>query len=651
MRMVRSAILLILCTAHSAFCADELPSWAKEASTVLLAERFPASVKTADLFHEEAVTVQPDGSRVMRERGLAVILQSSGSVTAYRTYNTKAGRIRDFQAWSIPPNGRAVAIAKNRILDVSVSPNQIYDEARAKMLDFGGGARGTMYAWEIVEEEKTVFTQYGYTMQGSGPCILSRFSMTVPAGWELSSSVFNRDGLNPSVSGNTYTWEMRDLPQVKDEDYAPPTSSRTPFVAISYFPPEGNAAGLRALKDWTAVSTWLTTLVDPPARPTDKVRAKATELTAGQASEFEKIRALGRFVQQTNYVSVDLNITRGGGYTPHRSEDVLTRNYGDCKDKATLMRSLLSSIGIDAYLTTISGDDPRFVREEWASPAQFNHAIVAIKVSDSVKAGAVLDKTPLGRLLIFDPTDPVTPVGDLPGDEQGSLALVIAGTQGALLRMPKESAEVSRIENDTRGSIDASGRLDAVSERRYFGQSGTAIRGVAVFKGEAELKKRFERTFARRIPGAVVGAVKSEHRVSENYVAVNVNVRGDRFAQIAQSRLLIIRPGLLTSGGEYYFAPEERTEPVQLEADMRRDSIRIRIPAGFAMDEVPGPAKLESPYGTLEARWSVANGEIVMEETLQIRETLAPASDYAKVRDFFDRVYGAHSAPVVLVKQ
>jgi hypothetical protein len=49
------------------------------------------------------------------------------------------------------------------------------------------------------------------------------------------------------------------------------------------------------------------------------------------------------------------------------------------------------------------------------------------------------------------------------------------------------------------------------------------------------------------------------------------------------------------------------------------------------------------------AKWSV--DEIVMEETLEVREVVAPASDYAKVRDFFDRVYGAHSAPVVLVKQ
>jgi hypothetical protein len=40
-----------------------------------------------------------------------------------------------------------------------------------------------------------------------------------------------------------------------------------------------------------------------------------------------------------------------------------------------------------------------------------------------------------------------------------------------------------------------------------------------------------------------------------------------------------------------------------------------------------------------------------MKETLEVRETLAPASSYSKVREFFEFVAGAHSAPVVLVKQ
>jgi hypothetical protein len=36
---------------------------------------------------------------------------------------------------------------------------------------------------------------------------------------------------------------------------------------------------------------------------------------------------------------------------------------------------------------------------------------------------------------------------------------------------------------------------------------------------------------------------------------------------------------------------------------------------------------------------------------LEVRDIVAPASDFAKVRDFFDKVAGVESAPVVLIRQ
>ena len=112
-----------------------------------------------------------------------------------------------------------------------------------------------------------------------------------------------------------------------------------------------------------------------------------------------------------------------------------------------------------------------------------------------------------------------------------------------------------------------------------------------------------------------------------------------------------MRPGLLTSGGDYVFTSKQRTAPIKLDADLRRDSIRVKLPPGFKLDELPETAKLESPYGALEAEWTVRDGEIVMEQTLEVRDALVPASEYLKLRDFFERVAGALGAPVVLVKE
>jgi hypothetical protein len=631
--------------------ANDVPDWVRQASAQTV-PAYSAKVTSVILLKEEAVTVDPDGRRVMRERGAVKILQPSGEMPeAYRTYNVKNGRIRDFEGWMVPPTGKASAYAKNRILDVALSRDYTYDEARAKVLEFGGAPPGSVLAWEITEEEKTIFTQDEFSFQGRQPVLTSRYILTLPQGWEVRGTVFNHASLEPQVSGSASTWELHELPWMEREDYSPPTSALAPRLAVSYFPPSGNASGLQGLKDWTAVSLWLSTLVDPPAEVTDAIRAKARALTANAETDVAKIAAIGTFVQQTNYVEVSLNITRGGGYTPHRAEESLARNYGDCKDKATLMRSLLKAAGIESYLTTITADERTYVRPEWASPMQFNHAIIAVRVPDSVSLPSVVKDSPVGRLLIFDPTDPITPVGDLPEDEQGSYALVVAGANGALLKMPRFPAESNRIESSVEAAMEAGGRMTAKIQRQYFGQSGVAVREAEKHRTPDEFKKIFERGFSRRVGATTITRVSTEGRAEENRLGVQIDLSSEQFGQLMQDRLLVVHPGLLSNGGEYFFTTRQRTAPVKLEAGLRRDSVKIKVPAGFKVDELPAPARIDGPYGTLAASWKVDNGEILMEQTLEIKETLAPAADYAKVRDFFDKVAGAQAAPVVFIRQ
>jgi transglutaminase-like putative cysteine protease len=650
MRRFIAPLLLMMSTATVVRAANDPPDWVREA----VARRTPeygVKVTSAILLQEESLTVEPDGKRVMRERGVIKVLQPGrGSVRAMRPYNSKSGKIRDFQGWLISPAGKATAFGKDRIIDIAVTEG-LYEELRMKVLDSGSDPPGSIFAWEVIEEEKSVFTQYQYQFQERLPVSVSRFSLTLPAGWEFNASIINRDPIEGKTAGNSTTWELLDLPAIEREEHSPSLSAMAPRVVVSYFPPRENAAGLRGLKDWTAVSSWLTTLMDPAAELNEPVRAKALQLTANASTEIEKIRAIAAFVQQTKYVAVSLNLTRGGGYTPRRADEVLAKNYGDCKDKATLMRALLKAVGIEAYLVPITADDRTYVRAEWASPMQFNHAIVAVRVSDSITLPTVVETKTLGRLLIFDPTDSITPVGDLPLEEQGSYALIVAGPNGVLAQMPVLSAVANRIESNIEASIDATGRLNAKVQRRYHGQSAVSVRATEKLEGAAELKKRFEGSYARLLPASSISALSTAGNSEESLLNVNLDLAADRFGQVMQGRLFVIRPGLLTSGGEYFFTSKTRKSPVELEADLRHDSIVIKVPEGFKLDELPPPAKIASPYGTLEATWTVKDGQIVMQETLEITETVVPASDYAKVRDFFELVAGAHNAPVVLVKE
>jgi hypothetical protein len=644
------AASLAVLAAAALHAADDVPSWVREAAAQTVPS-YSAKVNTVTLLHEQSVSIDAEGKFVIRERGVVKILQSGGkSVTAYHGYDAKSGRIRDFRAWLIPASGKPTAFGKNRVIDFAAAPNFIlYDDSRAKAIDSGSTEAGSVFAWEVTEEEKTLLMQDEYRFQSQSPALVSRFVATLPAGWEIRGIVFNHAAVEPQVNGTTYTWELKGLPWIEPEDYSPSMDALVPRLVVSYFPPTDNRAGLQGLKDWTSVSTWLSTLVDPSAEATDAIRAKAAQLTANAPGELDKIRAIAAFAQQTTYVAVALNLNRGGGYTPHRADETMSKNYGDCKDKATLMRALLKAVGIEGYLTTISADDRTYVRREWASPTQFNHAIIAIEVSDAVQLPTVISGTPLGSLLIFDPTDSITQVGDLPEDEQGSYALVVAGARGVLLKMPLLPATANRIESRVEATMNVNGQLQARLERQYFGQSGAQVRAIEKMRGNDELKKRFERGFSRRLGGTTLTNLAMH--AEGNPLGVSLDLAAERFGQLMQGRLLIVRPGSLTSGSDYFFTSKQRSSPVKLEADIRHDSIKVKLPAGFKLDELPAPAKIESSYGTLEASWAVRDGEIVMEQTLEIRGTVAPPSEYAQLRDFFDRVAGAQAAPVVLLKQ
>ncbi|MBC7927604.1 MAG: DUF3857 domain-containing protein [Bryobacteraceae bacterium] len=644
MKLIAS-ILLVL----PVLAGDAAPGWVREA-TAQSVPSYPAKVTKVLLLQEESLTVSPDGRRTIRERGaIKFLARDRGSVSAYRSYNIKNGRIREFQAWLLTPDGKETNLGgKDKVLDVALSANYTYDEARSKYLECPRDPPpGSTFAWEIVEEEKTIFTQYTYIFQNREPVLTSRFVLTTPPGWESKGVVLNGVKIDPQVSGTTTTWEMRNLPWIPDEDFRPATHSLAPRIGISYYPSSSASADLTPLTTWPSVSAWLTTLVDPTAEATQSIRAKSAELSGASASLLDKLQAIALFAQQTNYVSVQMNLTRGGGYIPHRAEDVLTRNYGDCKDKATLMRALLKAQGVDSFLTVLYSGDRDYVRPEWPSPFQFNHAIIAIRVPADFDAPAATTDPQLGRLLIFDPTDPHTPLGQLPDEEQGSYALVLAGRDGNLIRLPLLPPDRNHVETTITGSIRPDGGLKAALVRTYSGQAASSMREM--LNDDKAVRAMFERSLSQRLGGLSITTASMKPRKSELQATVDFDV--NQFGQVLQDRLLAVVPGSIVPGSDYVLTDTKRTLPLMIRARSRHNIIRLDVPAGFVPDEIPDPVKVASEYGEFQARWSVTEGQVVFEQTVRYKDLTVPAADYAKARAFFEEFSGAQGSAVVLIRK
>jgi len=87
------------------------------------------------------------------------------------------------------------------------------------------------------------------------------------------------------------------------------------------------------------------------AKPSPEIRAKAVELTKSAQDEDAKLRAIYDYVStHFRYIGVSFGI---GRYQPHPATDVLSNQYGDCKDKHTLLAALLEAVGIKAFLPSL----------------------------------------------------------------------------------------------------------------------------------------------------------------------------------------------------------------------------------------------------------------------------------------------------------
>lgn len=633
--------------------ADEPPAWLKQAAAMSV-PTYSKEVHAVVLHDESRKTVDNDGKIVTVSWQAIRILAREGrnQAQARENYNTGSGKIKEMRAWLIRPTGEIKTYGKKETMDMALAENDVYNETREKLISAKDDAdAGCVFGYEIITEEREVFSQFVWYFQSFSPVILSRITLALPQGWQAKSLPFNCDKVEPVVSGSTYTWEMRNLPAFEKELASPGISRLVASLAITIFPGEGKATPLKTFGSWKDVSRYTSELSDPQAAFNEPMTAKARELTASAKTEYERIQAIGRYAQNVNYISIQVNVGRGGGYRPHTAADVFNKNYGDCKDKANLMRAMLKSLGIESYPVSIYSGDPTYVRPEWPSPQQFNHCIIAVKVSDETNAATIVNHSSLGRLLIFDPTDEDTPVGDLPDHEQGSFALIVAGNAGELMKMPVTPPEANRLERKIEAELGADGALTAAVHEQSFGQAAVdERRGFKQF-ARPQFNKLIEQWITATAPSASVSKIEPADDARGGKFSLDVEFKSPAYAQTMRGKLLVFKPAIVSRRSAVFLTSKERKHPVVLEAKAYTETVKIKLPAGFEVDETPDAAELTQPFGSYAVSYEVKDGNLIFKRSLILKAITIPADQYATVRTFFERIRAAEQSPVVLAKK
>jgi hypothetical protein len=396
---------------------------------------------------------------------------------------------------------------------------------------------------------------------------------------------------------------------------------------------------------------WYSSLIGERVDASAEIKQQVAALTASKITPLQKMQAIAEFVQQDiRYVAIELGI---GGIQPHSAADVFSHHYGDCKDKATLVRSMLREIGVESYHVVINAERGS-VTGDMPAHDGFNHVITAIKLPDGLTDPsliATMQHPKLGRILFFDPTNELIPFGQIGGYLQDNYGLLVTPDGGELIELPQQPSGMNSIQRTAKLTLDTTGTLKGeVKEVRLGERASSERRRLRTVTKDTDRIKTIEELLASSLSSFhITHASLINPQQTDQPFGFDYSFESENYAKHA-GNLLLVRPRVIGNKGLGFLETKEpRKFPVEFEGPARdTDTFEITIPAGYAVDDLPPPVDADYSFASYHAK-TVVNGNVVdYSRTFEVRELSVAVDKAEDLRKFYRTIASDERNTVVL---
>lgn len=309
------------------------PSGAEECGREIITYRLSADVPHLVL----ARSIQPDGRR-QEVRPEACILQTPQREADYALYNDTGELVIIF------PNVKPGTITEFLVV-LEKSPR-----VPGHYLDYFAFQRGwrARFMRAVSEMPAEFASRVSFAPLGAG----------VPApAKELLAGGRQR-----------WTWTAENTLPARTELRGAPFPQRGPVVRATTF------------KDWAQFVDWYRPLVEKQMALGQKLEEEVARWTAQARSPREVLAILHeRVANDVRYVGLEFGSC---DIEPHPAAQVWEHQYGDCKDKASLLAAMLRFKGIAAHLVLVNTVHLGRIERRTPGPGDFNHAILVAELPD-----------------------------------------------------------------------------------------------------------------------------------------------------------------------------------------------------------------------------------------------------------------------------
>jgi tetratricopeptide (TPR) repeat protein/transglutaminase-like putative cysteine protease len=377
-----------------------------------------------------------------------------------------------------------------------------------------------------------------------------------------------------------------------------------------------HVAGIRltTFQNWSEVGRWYAGLERPSRTPDAQVRARAEQLVAGKTSNLEKLEALYDFVALNfRYVSLSLGT---GRYQPRPAADVLRDQYGDCKDKHTLLASLMESVGLQASTVLINSEEK--LDPEFPSPSQFDHVITRADVD--------------GQPVWLDVTAEIAPFRLLSPSLRKKQALVVGDNSGRLEETPADPPFPNTDARVVDGRIVDLGTLKAHVTYTVRGDGELPLRSIFRSIPSARWKDAVARMNQSAGIGGEVGDFKvSDPALTKQPFTIEYDVTKAGFVDWTKKTVSLDLPMSSFELSE----PDDPKDRIELGSPTQVTyRIRLELAPGYTA-RAPQSVNVTRDYGDYRSVYAVTGQVFTAERSLNTRaRDLAPerAGDYAAFR-------------------
>lgn len=377
----------------SFFCASI--SWVG-AQTKEIAEKYRAKYpgqQYIQMLHQEVVRIdvvksKPVVTSSMSDQYLVLTSNGAGALTEDDISFSSFETIKNIDAYSLNPTekgSKKVPASNFKTKDAETDDGIFHDGGKETTFMYPGLVEGSLRVLNYDNQMGENRFPFGFYFANYIPVEKSTFTIDCDSSIHLLYKTFNFESENIQfeeklVKGRRiWIWTCLEPKPVKRESNAPKYSYYAPLVYAQIGYQTTKSGRINFVSSLDDLHNWYKENIDLvlKEKPSDELIAITQELTASKSTEIEKVKAIYYWVQDNiKYIAFEEGM---GGFVPRIPSEVCSKRFGDCKDMATLIYTMLKISNIPSYITWIGSRDLPFKYSEFPSTISDNHMICVYK--------------------------------------------------------------------------------------------------------------------------------------------------------------------------------------------------------------------------------------------------------------------------------